>query len=132
MQVFSSKVDTWLFVIIVAVAVLSVISAIALLTIERNYLIALITLALGAGLPIWILVSTKYVIAGDKLRVRSGPFRWTVSISSISSVQPSHNPLSSPALSLDRLEIRYGSNRSILVSPKHRSRFIQAIGQPEA
>ncbi|MEM7064729.1 MAG: PH domain-containing protein [Cyanobacteria bacterium P01_B01_bin.77] len=132
MQVFSSKVDTWLFVIIVAVAMLSGISAISLLATERNYLMALITLALGAGLPMWILLSTKYVIIEEELRVRSGPFRWTVSIPSISSVQSTHNPLSSPALSLDRLEIRYGSNRSILVSPKHRSRFIQAIGQTES
>ena len=39
------------------------------------------------------------------------------------------NPISSPALSLDRLEISYGSQKKIMISPKDKTGFLQAIGQ---
>ncbi|MFQ5610075.1 MAG: PH domain-containing protein [Woeseiaceae bacterium] len=44
-------------------------------------------------------------------------------------MQPTRNPLSSPALSLDRLKITYGpKNRKVLVSPADKESFVQALG----
>ena len=42
-------------------------------------------------------------------------------------IRPTRNPLSSPALSLDRLRIDYGSGRSIMVSPEDKDKFIGDI-----
>ena len=61
------------------------------------------------------------------LLVRSGPFRWRVPLGQIHSVTPTRNPLSSPALSLDRLRIEYGDGKWILISPRERERFLEAL-----
>ena len=71
--------------------------------------------------------STYYQIEGDTLTIRSGLIRWRVPIREITSVTPSRSPASSPALSLDRLRIAYGSSKSILVSPEDRDRFVAAL-----
>ncbi|HUT77779.1 MAG TPA: PH domain-containing protein, partial [Polyangia bacterium] len=87
----------------------------------------LLSVASG-GLMLWLLYGTDYVLGGDTLRIRSGPFRWRVRLDRIVEVVPSRNPLSSPACSLDRLHIRYtGSRRGILISPEDRSRFLQTL-----
>lgn len=81
----------------------------------------------AVGLPAWLIVSTVYRIGGGVLTIRSGPFRWRIRLADIQSVQPSRSLLSSPALSLRRLEIRYGGGRRILVSPTDPERFLQAL-----
>ena len=45
----------------------------------------------------------------------------------IKTVTPTSNPLSSPALSLDRLQINYGRWGSIMISPKDKEAFIQDL-----
>ncbi|WP_081604145.1 PH domain-containing protein [Paenibacillus shenyangensis] len=42
------------------------------------------------------------------------------------SIQPSHQIISSPALSLERLEIRYNT-QNILISPEQKNKFIQEL-----
>ena len=68
-----------------------------------------------------------YEIRDTDLLVRSGPFRWKINLEDIRSIQPSHSLISSPALSLDRLEIRYGSGQVILISPKDHAAFIDQL-----
>jgi hypothetical protein len=77
----------------------------------------------GAGFMLWVLYGTSYRFAGDQLDIRCGPFRFRVPLSEIDSVEPTHNPLSSPACSLDRLLLRYGARR-IMVSPADKSGFL--------
>ena len=78
-----------------------------------------------------MLVGTHYTVDENALRIACGPFRWTVPIDAIKSVEATRNPLSSPALSLDRLQIDYGKRR-IMVSPADKNGFLQAIGQDPA
>ena len=73
--------------------------------------------------------NTYYEVTNTDLRVVSGPFRWTIPLSDITDVQPTRNPLSSPALSLDRLKVSYGKRKFVLVSPADKDGFIRAIGQ---
>jgi hypothetical protein len=75
----------------------------------------------------WIYLATYYEVNGSQLYIRSGPFTWQIATDEIHSVLPSGSMLSSPALSLDRLEIQYGRRRSILVSPAQRSAFLEAL-----
>jgi len=76
----------------------------------------------------WLLIGTHYTVDRGDLKIAAGPFRWTVRIDQITAVEATRNPLSSPALSLDRLCIRYGERKRILVSPSDQEGFLRAIG----
>lgn len=80
------------------------------------------------GLPVWLMLSTVYRVDGGTLTIRSGPFRWRIPLADIETVRPTRSLLSSPALSMRRLEIRHGGGRSILVSPAEPKRFLRALG----
>ena len=131
MRVFKSKIDIWLgLVIIISVLFcLAVTIGMAVIMDAAGMLFSLMVMALGVLLPLWILFGTRYVITQDSLEVKSGPFAWHIPISSITSVRKTRNPLSSPALSMDRLQIHYQSGKSLMVSPKDRQGFLAAIHQ---
>lgn len=81
--------------------------------------------ALFAGFIVWILHGTRYELRGEALVIHSGPFRWSRSVHAIREVRPTHNPLSSPALSLDRLAIRFrGHKLPVMISPVRRDEFL--------
>ena len=129
---FKSKIDRWLLYVLVAVMVFEVVvlgaaaaqtaSPIAALSIAVT---ALLIVALIGSL----LVRTHYTISGNTLRIASGPFSWSVPVDRIESVRATRNPISSPALSLDRLQITYGNGRRIMISPADRDGFLEAIGR---
>ncbi len=71
-----------------------------------------------------------YELTDAELFVRSGLMRWHIPFGSILRVRPSSSLLSSPALSLDRLEIaweKHGRVRKILISPKDSEGFLQEL-----
>jgi hypothetical protein len=72
------------------------------------------------------LYATDYTFEPDALRIRASFFRWRVPLAAIDSVEPTRNPLSSPACSLDRLLIRYGKQR-IMISPDDRVGFLRVL-----
>ena len=65
--------------------------------------------------------------------VRAAFFRWRVPLDQIIEVFPTHNPLSSPALSLDRLRVNYkrpsGGKSWIMISPKDKDRFLDDLAK---
>jgi membrane protein YdbS with pleckstrin-like domain len=131
---FPSKIDTWLLGVIAAVLLGNLILIIVLwLNLPNNTTVAAISttallLAVLAAIA-WLFLSTQYTVRSNHLIVRSGPFSWRIPIDTIAKVKATRNPLSAPALSLDRLEISYGDRRTILVSPKDTAGFLQAIRQ---
>lgn len=82
---------------------------------------------------IWLpIFNTYYVVENDTLIIKSLVFRWKININDITQIEPTHNPLSSPALSLDRLKIYYMKNgevASVMISPKDKEGFFQAINK---
>jgi hypothetical protein len=131
---FKSKIDRWLLYLLIAVMVFEVVvmSAAAMQVDSPLEATVLIIAALViVGLLGSMLIGTHYTVDGNILRIRCGPFRWQVPVDAIESVEPTRNPLSSPALSLDRLRIQYGKRR-ILVSPADKAGFLKAIGQGPA
>lgn len=73
-------------------------------------------------------MTTEYTIDNDKLTVKCGfLYNKTIDIKSIRKITETNNPLSSPATSLDRLEINYRKFDSVLISPKQKSEFINEI-----
>lgn len=72
--------------------------------------------------------STKYIVDDDKLIIRILFFRYaTIDIQSITAIRETMNPISAPATSIDRLEITYAPNNTVLISPKRKHEFIQHL-----
>ena len=128
---FRSKVDRWIFVLLIIVIVGQVIAvgSAALQADDPLATTGMILAMVGVvGLMFWLLVGTYYTVERGIIRIVSGPFRWKVPIDDITSVTATRSPLSSPALSLDRICIRYGKRRRIMISPADRDGFLKAIG----
>jgi hypothetical protein len=123
---YRSAVDTWLWVVLAgAIAVILLTCGTLLATGDGGALaIGLLAGLIGAGLPLWILRSTSYTLTPTELLVRSGPVRWRRPIADITSITPTRNPLSSPALSLDRLRIESRGHGAIMISPADRAGFL--------
>ncbi|WP_426304001.1 PH domain-containing protein [Acidovorax facilis] len=134
---FPSRVDSWLVAIgplaalTAATAVAGLAGPFVLNSGGSPPLLALVAaiVALTLLLPLWLVLDTNYTLTADDLLIRSGPFSWRIALDDVREVSPSHSWISSPALSLDRLSIRYGADRSILVSPREKQRFIDALRQ---
>ena len=130
---FPSKVDRWLLAVLVLAVVIQIVALAGVLDESEDLsgpLIGSGVLLLTVGLFTWLLRSTYYEVSGDTLRVVSGPFRRRIKIEAIDSIEPTRSPLSSPALSLDRLRISYGKRR-VLVSPADKRGFLKALGFDE-
>ena len=119
---FQSKRDWWLMLICV----------IAIAAIFFPLILDGDLTGLWAGIPVtalilWIYFTTYYVIEDSSLRVRSAFINKLIPIYDIRSIKKTFNPLSSPALSMDRLEIRYGTNHMVLISPENRDVFLDEL-----
>ncbi len=128
---FRSKVDRWILVLILVVIVVQVVAVTAAIREagEPGMITSLILAMIGiVALMVWLLLGTHYTVDRGTIRIVSGPFRWKVPIDEIISVRATRNPLSSPALSLDRLSIRYGKRKRIMISPADKAGFLKAIG----
>jgi hypothetical protein len=63
----------------------------------------------------------------DHLRIRCGPVDSRIALSAITGITATRNPASSPALSLDRLQIDYGQGQSVMISPRDKESFIRDL-----
>ncbi len=119
---FTSKKDTWLTFLIWGTTILMI----WLMIVELNiwmFLIGAVTIALF--LSFWF--GTRYKIEAQLLHVQSGPFRSTVRIEDIKRLKATKTLLSGPALSLDRIEILHKQYDIVIVSPKDKTAFVQAL-----
>lgn len=87
--------------------------------------------ALLLSLVLWVFLGTKYAFLEDCLLVRSGPYARRLPYANISSVKPSKDISSAPALSLDRLALTVSNGKYvtdvILISPKDKEAFLQEL-----
>jgi hypothetical protein len=136
---YPTKVDTWLAAVLglalvppVAAAVVGVASG--GFASPAAWLPLVITAATVAVVAV-VAVPTYYEVGQDRLVIRSGVLRWEVPLAAISEIAPSSSPMSSPAWSLDRLEVRSmreGKPRSILISPRSQEDFLRAVAARDA
>jgi len=126
---FVSKRDRWLVAVMWAASLVDFgVAAWLWLGLERAPIFVAPLLALAGFFQLQVLYSTDYSFEGDVLRIRASFFRWRVPLAAIDAVEPTRNPLSSPACSLDRLLIRYGEKR-IMISPLDKAEFVRALVQ---
>ena len=127
---FVSKVDGWMIPVMVMAVAGMIWALIAVMITETPWLVR-VAVAAATALVLALLFSvfsrTHYTVSQGELRVVSGPFRRTIALADITSIEPSRNPLSSPALSLDRLKVSYGKNKFVLISPADKAGFLSAV-----
>lgn len=119
---YPSRVDSWVGIVLLLVP--------AGLLLEAIVLRSLFVGAVAACVPlVYVLVvfPTNYELSPDALTIRSGVIRTVIPYQEIHRVRASRSWLSAPALSLDRLEIAYGSSRTTLVSPRDRAAFLRDL-----
>ena len=132
MTTYRSKIDHWLWIAIVLVILGSLI--VSLLKEQAIDLKLLLVMCVQLIIPTFFVVNiftnTFYTIDEKKqiLRVKSGVFVDSkYDINKITSVRETHTWLSSPALSLDRLEIKIGEKRKVIISPNNKTEFINHL-----
>jgi hypothetical protein len=118
MKIYKSKVDWWLVVPILAVFGFPVVDGV----LSKEYMLSVVFITLLAFF--WILaVTLKYKIDGEMLSI----WRTKIDIKTIRKVYATRNPLSSPALSINRIAIVYNKYDEVLISPKDRADFINEL-----
>ncbi|MEA5446344.1 PH domain-containing protein [Gammaproteobacteria bacterium AB-CW1] len=129
-RVYRSKIDTWLLLVLLGVVSVCAYSGVnMILRGDTAWWSQLIVWGFGVVFPLWLLAGTYYVLGPGRLIVRSGPVKWQVPVAEIRSIIPTKNPLSSPALSLDRLKINYGVGKYVMISPREKEAFIQQLSE---
>jgi len=130
-KVFLSKRDLWIFALVWVGMGLAAFGAVVQFRsgaplLQRSLVLAISIVVVGFVLS--LLYSISYTLDDRELLIRCGPFKYRIPLSEIDRVTPSHNPLSSPAASLDRLMIRwYSEKKRILISPDTKQEFMQEL-----
>jgi hypothetical protein len=134
-KIYPSKVDWWIGLILVTVVIGLIVAAVPILApggVPRSLGVPMSIgfLAIAAYMA-WIPFATDYEIGETELIVRCTFIRWRVPLDAIVEVFPTHNPLSSPACSLDRLRINYlnvrGKSRFVMISPIDKEDFLRNL-----
>lgn len=129
---YKSKKDGWLIMVIYGVVLASLAGSMTLVLSRTvmNLFTAAVMFVLGVILPMWLVRTTYYVLDDRQLAVKCGPFNWSIPLAKIRSVKRTRSMLSGPALSLDRVQIRYGRLGIfglVLISPENREQFLSDL-----
>ncbi len=141
-MIHDAKVDRWLAALLGGAAVIETAAGAALLAAglagaipdPRTALVVgpvLLGTGLLFGLFLWGCYATRYEVTSSDLIIRFGPFRTALPLDTLVEVFPTHNPLSAPAPSLDRLRVNYrrknGGTWFALVSPQDKEAFVRDL-----
>jgi membrane protein YdbS with pleckstrin-like domain len=132
---FVTKKDWW-FVAIIWGAMIGVPLIVVAAAIAAGDATGIVISIAAAAIPFVILyglaMPVRYTVTATEIVVRSGVLlRWHVPLAGIQAINPTHNPLSSPTWSLDRLHIDYekanGRHTWIMISPEPRAAFMEVM-----
>lgn len=135
-QWFRSKVDWWIFPLLCLPPLVSLAACVALVlggkTSELPWGIAGVLLVFG--IYFGLVFPMRYGLDDTHLLVRFGLCCRRIALIEILEVHPTRNPLSSPALSLDRLHVQFGQGwrKAVMISPADRSRFLDELARKGA
>lgn len=125
--VFRSKIDGRFIWIALAMPAVALVALFTTPQGNRVLWIPLGMLFLATVVVCWIFVATYYELQRDELVAHCGPFRWHVPLPEVTGIHESNSVRSGPALSMDRLEIIYGSGKVLLISPADKAGFAAAM-----
>ncbi|NLK87389.1 MAG: PH domain-containing protein [Clostridiaceae bacterium] len=122
---YNSKKDWWIGAIIWIPMLFGLYRMGYVSFVEDQSVLFFIIFAIFIGFVSWIWFGTYYVFDDEYLIVRCGPIKEIVLYKDIVSVKKTRNPLSSAALSIDRIEIMYG--KRTLISPAKEQDFLTEL-----
>ncbi|GGE70421.1 PH domain-containing protein [Priestia taiwanensis] len=128
-MVFYSKFDRWLMVMNIIVLLAAALGiGVSLLAIQealwlRLVVVVVLLLAMYFCFRVFTL---RYIVQDDTLSIMF-LYEEKINIYSITSIRATNDIISSPAMSTDRIEISFGEKKSILLSPKDKKAFIDAL-----
>ena len=131
--VYKSKIDWWLGAILVVAMIASALAGLKALSADTPNSIGTAFLIGGVGLilPLVSLLSTRYVIEGQQLVLRSGLLKWRSPIHEISDTDPASAPTACPALSLARPRITWAKTKRVLDSARGDDAFLAQMAWRE-
>ena len=95
---------------------------------NSNMFLMTLALIILFGFVLHMFLNTTYKIEKGKLYIKCGFFNYNpVNIGEMKKVSKSSNIISSPAASFDRIEIRYGKFEELIISPKHKTKFVEDL-----
>lgn len=123
MTTYKSKLDLTLII-----PLLIGLSSILLIMAYNKTWPGLIVFLLITAFIIHLFLTTYYRIDGKTLTIKAGfLINKSVNIDKIRKITETNNPISSPATSLDRLEIKYNKYDTVIISPKEKNDFIKML-----
>jgi membrane protein YdbS with pleckstrin-like domain len=131
-RTYPSRVDRWLVVLLVALPI-TAIAPLASLNAEASR--SDVAWAIGGAafvilLYVTLVIPVRYTIDEAQLTIRYGVVRQRIPLSRIVKVARTRNPLSAPALSLDRLQVTFGGGLDFaLISPHDQEAFLTHLCQ---
>ncbi|MBS4538927.1 PH domain-containing protein [Clostridium sp. D2Q-11] len=120
---FPSKRDLWLGVAIFGIIGFTTLFILVDLGITMVSIIMILSFLFAA----WLWFGTGYYIEDEMIRIKCGPFRSKVNIKDIELIKKTNNPISSPALSLDRIELKSANRLLAIISPKDKMKFAEVL-----
>lgn len=121
---YKSKVDVATYILIVSTIVVLLIP----IVIETVTWLEVVISAIPGIFILDIVFFTDYTITNEKLVVRCGHLiRWNIPICKITNISSTRSLLSAPALSIERIIIKYGKYDEIVISPCRKEEFISDL-----
>ena len=131
---FKSKIDWWVYIVFWGFIALTVWTTWGLLSGEKTsegWMSVVISWGCTFGLIIPLFTKTYYLLGDEELFISCWIIKIHIPYGNILSVKETNNPLSSPALSLDRIRIEYNTKpagkRSVMISPEDKQEFIHLL-----
>jgi hypothetical protein len=133
MRWYPSKVDWWLRALLWMLPLSGVATLVGLAATGKtaDLAVGLASVAFLVVLYFGLLIPVTYGLGDDQLVVRFGMVRHRIPLRDLLEVYPTRNPLSAPALSLDRLHVQYGLGffEAVMISPADRDGFLEDLAR---
>ncbi len=124
---FPSKIDGWLLLVLTLAPMVALAAGVLVYTME-GHLVGFLPAAIVLLIYVGLVFPMSYEVTPEALVIRFGLARSRVAYADIRSVTPTGNPISSPALSLDRLFLDTGRSKfGPNISPADKSHFLDAL-----
>ena len=127
-MIYYSKVSYTLLIIIFLVFFGPLVSLFYGNGFDGKTILIFLTMVVLYGLILHLFFNTTYKIEKEKLHIKCVFFKYKpVTIKEMKKVSKSSNIISSPAASFDRIEITYGKFEELIISPKHKTKFVEDL-----
>ena len=130
---FKSKIDLWLHLVVILFTILTLWLLYSYVTNKVSIVMLILFIAVLILIILPMYLFTYYVFEDLYLRIRCGLMvNIKIYYKDIVSLKESKNLISSPALSMDRIEIKYYKNFHsdfIIISPERKQEFIDELNK---